>query len=99
MSSLIFFNEFTIFIAFKNYYCGKKILLQRLLVPAGAFLWFYDSNVANIIIFLNKYRPVLSQVKQKTPIILPGFEVVSFPDELSGQYSVSCPSYLCFSLL
>lgn len=36
------------------------------------------------------HRPILSQVKQKTPIILPGFEVVSLPDELSGQYSVSC---------
>lgn len=37
------------------------------------------------------HRLVLSQVKQKTPIILPGFEVLSVPDELSGQYSVSCP--------
>ncbi len=36
------------------------------------------------------HRPILSQVKQKTPIILPSFEVVSVPDELSGQYSVSC---------
>lgn len=29
-------------------------------------------------------------MKQKTPIILPGFESVSVSDELSGQYSVSC---------
>lgn len=35
-------------------------------------------------------RPVLSQVKQKTPIILPGFEVVDVPEELSGQSLVSC---------
>lgn len=35
-------------------------------------------------------RPVLSQVKQKTPIILPGFEVVDVPDEFSGQSLVSC---------
>jgi hypothetical protein len=34
-------------------------------------------------------RPVLSQVKQNTPIILPGFQSVEVPDELSGQYSVS----------
>lgn len=31
------------------------------------------------------HRPVLSQVKQKTPIILPGFELVGVPDGLSGQ--------------
>lgn len=35
------------------------------------------------------HRPVLSQVKQKTPIILPGFQVVGVPDELSGQSLVS----------
>lgn len=35
-------------------------------------------------------RPVLSQVKQKTPIILPGFKVVDVPDELSEQSLVSC---------
>lgn len=35
----------------------------------------------------DELRPILSQVKQKTPIILPGFEVVSVPDDLSGQYS------------
>lgn len=33
-------------------------------------------------------RSVLSQAKQKTPLILPGFEAVDAPDDCSGQYSV-----------
>lgn len=42
------------------------------------------------------HRPILSQVKQRIPLILPGFEVVS--DELSGEYSVSYNIYslMCF---
>ncbi|XP_035266543.1 telomere-associated protein RIF1 isoform X2 [Anguilla anguilla] len=32
-------------------------------------------------------KPVLSQVKQKMPIILPGFQAVDVPEEFSGQYS------------
>lgn len=37
-------------------------------------------------------------MKLKTPIILPGFEVVGVPDELSGQSLVSC-IYLQFIAL
>ncbi|KAM3607607.1 uncharacterized protein V6R79_010545 [Siganus canaliculatus] len=50
---------------------------------------FWNSTFANAVslTYPDEIRPVLSQVKQKTPIILPGFEVVSVPDELSGQYS------------
>uniref|UniRef100_A0A3P9D144 Replication timing regulatory factor 1 n=1 Tax=Maylandia zebra TaxID=106582 RepID=A0A3P9D144_9CICH len=50
---------------------------------------FWNSTFANAVslTYPDEMRPVLSQVKQKTPIILPGFEVVSYPDELSGQYS------------
>ncbi|TNN48025.1 Telomere-associated protein RIF1 [Liparis tanakae] len=33
---------------------------------------------------------VLSHVKQKTPIILPGFVIVGIPDELSETYSSEC---------
>lgn len=44
-------------------------------------------------------RPVLSLVKQKTPIILPGFQSVSVSDELSGQYSVSWRSSIAHYLL
>uniref|UniRef100_I3K7T6 Replication timing regulatory factor 1 n=1 Tax=Oreochromis niloticus TaxID=8128 RepID=I3K7T6_ORENI len=48
---------------------------------------FWNSTFANAVslTYPDEMRPVLSQVKQKTPIILPGFEVVSFPDELSGH--------------
>ncbi|KAM9850654.1 telomere-associated protein RIF1 [Aulostomus maculatus] len=50
---------------------------------------FWNSTFANFhsLTYPEELRPVLSQVKQKTPIILPGFEVVSVPDELSGEYS------------
>lgn len=33
-------------------------------------------------------RSVLSQAKQKTLLILPGFEAVDTPDDFSGQYTV-----------
>lgn len=45
------------------------------------------------------HRPILSLAKQKTPIILPGFEVVSVSEELSGQYSVSWESSIVYYLL
>ncbi|XP_071775696.2 telomere-associated protein RIF1 [Centroberyx gerrardi] len=50
---------------------------------------FWNSTFANSVglTYPDELRPILSQVKQKTPIILPGFEAVSVPDELSGQYS------------
>lgn len=37
-------------------------------------------------------------MKQKTPIILPGFEVVGVPDELSGQSLVGCSCTQFFAL-
>ncbi|XP_041806883.1 telomere-associated protein RIF1 isoform X2 [Chelmon rostratus] len=50
---------------------------------------FWNTTFANSVslTYPDEIRPILSQVKQKTPIILPGFEAVSVPDELSGQYS------------
>ncbi|XP_068185708.1 telomere-associated protein RIF1 [Antennarius striatus] len=50
---------------------------------------FWNSTFANSVslTYPDEIRPILSQVKQKTPIILPGFEVVGVPDELSEQYS------------
>lgn len=50
---------------------------------------FWNATFANSVslTYPDEIRPILSQVKQKTPVILPGFEVVSVPDELSGQYS------------
>ncbi|XP_077435975.1 telomere-associated protein RIF1 isoform X2 [Vanacampus margaritifer] len=54
-----------------------------------AVIHFWNATFANTVglIYPDELRPVLSQVKQKTPIILPGFEVVSVADELSGHYS------------
>uniref|UniRef100_A0A8D3AKT3 Replication timing regulatory factor 1 n=1 Tax=Scophthalmus maximus TaxID=52904 RepID=A0A8D3AKT3_SCOMX len=52
---------------------------------------FWNATFANSVslAYPEEIRPILSQVKQKIPIILPGFEVVAVSDELSGQYSVS----------
>ncbi|XP_072253639.1 telomere-associated protein RIF1 [Leuresthes tenuis] len=50
---------------------------------------FWNATFANAagLTYPEEIRPILSQVKQKTPIILPGFEAVSVPDELSEPYS------------
>uniref|UniRef100_A0A3B4UU11 Replication timing regulatory factor 1 n=1 Tax=Seriola dumerili TaxID=41447 RepID=A0A3B4UU11_SERDU len=50
---------------------------------------FWNSTFANSnsLSYPDDIRPILSQVKQKIPIILPGFEAVTVSDELSGQYS------------
>ncbi|XP_051814631.1 telomere-associated protein RIF1 isoform X2 [Acanthochromis polyacanthus] len=50
---------------------------------------FWNSTFANAVSlsYPEDLRSILSHVKQKTPIILPGFEVLNVPDELSGQYS------------
>ncbi|CAB1426803.1 unnamed protein product [Pleuronectes platessa] len=50
---------------------------------------FWNATFANSVslTYPEEIRPILSQVKQKIPIILPGFEVVSVSGDLSGQYS------------
>uniref|UniRef100_A0A8C7D049 Replication timing regulatory factor 1 n=1 Tax=Oncorhynchus kisutch TaxID=8019 RepID=A0A8C7D049_ONCKI len=50
---------------------------------------FWNATFANtlVLVYPEELKPVLSQVKQNTPIILPGFQSVEVPDELSGQYS------------
>lgn len=50
---------------------------------------FWNATFANSVslTYPEELRPILSQVKQRTPIILPGFEVISVPDELCGQDS------------
>ncbi|XP_054471187.1 telomere-associated protein RIF1 isoform X3 [Anoplopoma fimbria] len=55
----------------------------------GSVAQFWNATFGNSVslTYPDEIRPILSQVKQKTPIILPGFEVVSVPDELSGHYS------------
>lgn len=53
---------------------------------------FWNATFANSVslTYPEELRPILSQMKQKTPIILPGFEVISVPDDLSGQDSSEC---------
>ncbi|MEQ2158068.1 hypothetical protein GOODEAATRI_008427 [Goodea atripinnis] len=50
---------------------------------------FWNATFANTVSleYPEEIRPVLSQVKQKTPIILPGFEAISVPDEFSETCS------------
>ncbi|XP_064832813.1 telomere-associated protein RIF1-like isoform X2 [Oncorhynchus masou masou] len=50
---------------------------------------FWNATFANtlVLVYPEELKPVLSQVKQNTPILLPGFQSVEVPDELSGQYS------------
>ncbi|XP_062258773.1 telomere-associated protein RIF1 [Platichthys flesus] len=50
---------------------------------------FWNATFANSVslTYPEEIRPILSQVKQKIPIILPGFEVVTVSGDLSGQDS------------
>ncbi|XP_045068030.1 telomere-associated protein RIF1 isoform X3 [Coregonus clupeaformis] len=50
---------------------------------------FWNATFANtlVLVYPEELKPVLSQVKRNTPILLPGFQSVEVPDELSGQYS------------
>lgn len=61
----------------------------------ASFLYFAIwPFLCEIKIFLNPFlRVVLSQAKQKTPLILPGFEAIDNPDDFSGQYTV-CVQYV-----
>uniref|UniRef100_A0A3P9LLJ9 Replication timing regulatory factor 1 n=1 Tax=Oryzias latipes TaxID=8090 RepID=A0A3P9LLJ9_ORYLA len=54
-----------------------------------AITHFWNATFANSVslTYPEEIRPVLSQVKKKTPIILPGFEVLTLPEELSEQFS------------
>lgn len=57
-----------------------------IVIVSSRSMYKWKSAMSSFVFF---NRPVLSLVKQKTPIILPGFESVSVSDELSAQYSVS----------
>lgn len=50
---------------------------------------FWNATFANSVslMYPEELRPILGQVKLKTPIILPGFEVVGVPNELCAQDS------------
>ncbi|KAJ8352831.1 hypothetical protein SKAU_G00243070 [Synaphobranchus kaupii] len=53
---------------------------------------FWNATFANapILTYPEDLKPILSQVKQTTPIILPGFQAVDVPEDYSGQYSSEC---------
>ncbi|KAG7463900.1 hypothetical protein MATL_G00181560 [Megalops atlanticus] len=53
---------------------------------------FWNTTFGNALVltYPDDLKPILSQVKQKTPIILPGFQAADVPDDLSGQYSSEC---------
>uniref|UniRef100_A0A8C2HM17 Replication timing regulatory factor 1 n=1 Tax=Cyprinus carpio TaxID=7962 RepID=A0A8C2HM17_CYPCA len=50
---------------------------------------FWNATFGNALTltYPDPLKSVLSQVKQKTPLILPGFEAVDAPDDCSGQYT------------
>ncbi|XP_067843254.1 telomere-associated protein RIF1 isoform X2 [Heptranchias perlo] len=50
---------------------------------------FWNATFAKttVLTYPPQMKPVLSQVKQKTPIILPGFEALELMEESSGPYS------------
>uniref|UniRef100_A0A672TAM9 Telomere-associated protein RIF1-like n=1 Tax=Sinocyclocheilus grahami TaxID=75366 RepID=A0A672TAM9_SINGR len=51
---------------------------------------FWNATFGNALTltYPEPLKSVLSQAKQKTPLILPGFEAVDAPDDCSGQYTV-----------
>ncbi|CAL8320376.1 unnamed protein product [Merluccius merluccius] len=53
---------------------------------------FWNATFAksSSLTYPEELKPVLSQLKQKTAIILPGFEAITVSDEHSGQYSSEC---------
>ncbi|XP_041857632.1 telomere-associated protein RIF1 isoform X2 [Melanotaenia boesemani] len=55
----------------------------------SAVTQFWNATFGNAVslTYPEEIRLVLSQVKQKIPIILPGFQAVGVPGELSEQYS------------
>uniref|UniRef100_A0A672Q2N7 Telomere-associated protein Rif1 N-terminal domain-containing protein n=1 Tax=Sinocyclocheilus grahami TaxID=75366 RepID=A0A672Q2N7_SINGR len=49
--------------------------------------WNTTFGIALTLTYPDPLKSVLSQAKQKTPLILPGFEAVDAPDDCSGQYT------------
>ncbi|XP_058643157.1 telomere-associated protein RIF1 [Onychostoma macrolepis] len=50
---------------------------------------FWNATFGNALTltYPEPLKSVLSQAKQKTPLILPGFEAIDAPDDCSGQYT------------
>ncbi|KAK3543767.1 hypothetical protein QTP70_027179 [Hemibagrus guttatus] len=53
---------------------------------------FWNATFGNAIVltYPDSLRPVLSQAKQKSPLILPGFQAVENSEDFSGQCSSEC---------
>uniref|UniRef100_A0A8C5AFH4 Replication timing regulatory factor 1 n=1 Tax=Gadus morhua TaxID=8049 RepID=A0A8C5AFH4_GADMO len=62
---------------------------NKALRTQATHFWNATFAKASSLAYPEELKPVLSQVKRKTPIILPGFEAVAVSDEHSGPYSQS----------
>uniref|UniRef100_A0A8C5FB17 Replication timing regulatory factor 1 n=1 Tax=Gadus morhua TaxID=8049 RepID=A0A8C5FB17_GADMO len=62
---------------------------NKALRTQATHFWNATFAKASSLAYPEELKPVLSQVKRKTPIILPGFEAVAVSDEHSGPYSSS----------
>uniref|UniRef100_A0A8C9SBH4 Replication timing regulatory factor 1 n=1 Tax=Scleropages formosus TaxID=113540 RepID=A0A8C9SBH4_SCLFO len=53
---------------------------------------FWNATFANapVLTYPEELKAILNQVKQQTPMILPGFHAVDVSDDFSGQYSGEC---------
>ncbi|KAJ8012367.1 hypothetical protein DPEC_G00041970 [Dallia pectoralis] len=65
------------------------LFLHRIKHVRSLVTHFWNATFAKamVLAYPEELRPVLSQVKQNTPILLPGFQSVGVPDELNGLYS------------
>uniref|UniRef100_A0A8C5B4S5 Replication timing regulatory factor 1 n=1 Tax=Gadus morhua TaxID=8049 RepID=A0A8C5B4S5_GADMO len=63
---------------------------NKALRTQATHFWNATFAKASSLAYPEELKPVLSQVKRKTPIILPGFEAVAVSDEHSGPYSSDC---------
>ncbi|CAL8343119.1 unnamed protein product [Boreogadus saida] len=63
---------------------------NKALRTQATHFWNATFAKASSLTYPEELKPVLSQVKRKTPIILPGFEAVAVSEELSGPYSSDC---------
>ncbi|CAL8370380.1 unnamed protein product [Arctogadus glacialis] len=63
---------------------------NKALRTQATHFWNATFAKASSLAYPEELKPVLSQVKRKTPIILPGFEAVAVSEEHSGPYSSDC---------
>lgn len=66
------------------------LILNATLIVAAVFICSCLFLLISFDFFFNLSRPILSQVKLKAPLILPGFQAVETSEDFSGQCSVCC---------